>query len=190
MNSDESFWSSGQGIGALSSLLKESEDAAQKYNHSNTETVAPMMLNNTSIVTAQDKKKINKTKEIWKEDEIPTEDQLLATNSVGNSLPSPQYEFRYMQSVGTEETYFGLSEMTPASFDCTHLIIKVHFPNSKMRDLDLDVTRNRIKAESRYHRLFTYLPVNVYPDKGEAKFDSKKEVLTVTLAIDNDSDAP
>jgi hypothetical protein len=188
MNSDESFWSSGQGIGALSSLLKESEDAAQKH-HSHGETVAPMTLNNTSIVT-KPKKKLNNTKDIWREDEIPTEDQLLATNSIGNSLPAPQYEFRYMQSVGTEETYFGLSETTPASFDCTHLIIKVHFPNSKMRDLDLDVTRNRIKAESRYHRLFTYLPVNVYPEKGEAKFDSKKEVLTVTLVIDSDSDAP
>ena len=53
-----------------------------------------------------------KTKEIWKEDEIPTEDQLLATHSIGNSLPSPQYEFRYMQSVGTEETYFEWLHLT------------------------------------------------------------------------------
>jgi hypothetical protein len=188
MQSDESFWSSGQGIGALSSLLKESEEAGKSRESGGSETIAPMRLNNTSIVT-QPKKK-NNPKDIWKEDEIPTEDQLLAVNSVGNILPSPQFEFRYKQTVGTEETFFGLSDKTPGSFDCTHLIIKIHFPNSKMKDLDLDVTKNRIKAESRHHRLFTYLPVNVYPDKGDAKFDSKKEVLTISLEIDNDYSAP
>jgi hypothetical protein len=187
MQSDESFWSSGQGIGALSNLLKESEEAGKSLTSNGSETVAPMRLNNTAIVT-QPKKKIN-SKDIWRDEEIPTEDQLLAINSTGSSLPSPQFEFRYKQTVGTEETFFGLSDKTPGSFDCTHLIIKIHFPNSKMKDLDLDVTKNRIKAESRHHRLFTYLPVNVYPDKGDAKFDSKKEVLTISLAIDNDLSA-
>ena len=52
-----------------------------------------------------------------------------------------------------------------------------------MKDLDLDVTRNRIKASSASLRLFTYLPVPVESDQGKAKFDSKKNVLSVTLPI-------
>ena len=62
-------------------------------------------------------------------------------------------------------------------------VLKIHFPGSKMKDLDLDVTSNRVKAESKSLRLFTYLPRTVDHEKGNAKFDSKKEVLTITLPI-------
>lgn len=62
-------------------------------------------------------------------------------------------------------------------------VVKIHFPGSKMKDLDLDVSENRIRAESRKLRLFTYLPRTVDHEKGNAKFDSKKEVLIVTLPI-------
>lgn len=179
------FLSSGEGINSLTSLMKESEEAAVARSSNGQETVAPMSLNSTSVVLGG-KKKAAVLKDIWKDDEIPTEDALLVISST-SSLPQPKYEFRYKQCVGTEETYFGLSDVTPASYDCTHLVVKIHFPNSKMRDLDLDVTKNRIKAESRQHRLFTYLPVNVYHDQGNAQFDSRKEVLTITLPIDNES---
>ena len=63
--------------------------------------------------------------------------------------------------VGTEDAYLGMSDKSPASSDCSHLVIKIHFPNSTMKDLSLDVKKNRIKATSRTHKLFTYLPVTV-----------------------------
>lgn len=85
--------------------------------------------------------------------------------------------------MGTEDTFLGLADKTPSSSDCSHLVIKIHFPKATMKQLDLDVTQNRIKAESRTHKLFTYFPVPVDKDKGSAKFDTKKEVLTVTLPI-------
>ena len=173
-------------IGALSNLMQESAEAQQQQE----QQVAPMSLNNTTVVTPSSlktkKSEAELSKEIWLDSEIPTEDMLLAKASKSNQLPTPKFEFRYKQSVGTEDTYLGMSDKSPGSFDCTHLVVKVHFPNCKMRDLDLDVTRNRIKVESRSLRLFTYLPVNVFHDKGSAKFDSKKEVLTVTLPIDDE----
>ena len=52
-----------------------------------------------------------------------------------------------------------------------------------MKELDLDVTKNRIRAESKTLKLFTYLPVNVDHNKGNAKFDKEKAVLTCTLPI-------
>jgi hypothetical protein len=177
------FLSSNDGIGALSTLLSESS----KAHENRTESVAPMSLNNTSIVMGSSKK-VKDPKAIWTDEEIPELDALIISN---DSRPTPKYEFVYKQSVGTEDTYFGLSDKSPASSDCTHLIVKVHFPNSTMRDLDLDVTKNRIKVESRTHKLFTYLPVDVHHDRGQAKFDSKKHVLSVTLPIVNDFlDAP
>ena len=174
-------------LSALSNLMQESSEAQKQQE----QQVAPVSLNNTTVrtpssVTAK-KSEDELSKEIWLESEIPTEDMLLARAGLSNQLPTPKYEFRYKQSVGTEDTYLGMSDKSPGSFDCTHLVVKVHFPNSKMRDLDLDVTKNRIKVESKTHRLFTYLPVNVFHEKGSAKFDSKKEVLSVTLPIDDDS---
>ena len=74
-------------------------------------------------------------------------------------------------------------EKTPLTSDCTDLVVKVHFPGSTMRDLDLDVTPKRVKVTSKTHRLFTYLPVTVDDSNGSAKFDSKKEVLIITLPI-------
>lgn len=65
-------------------------------------------------------------------------------------------------------------------------MIKIHFPGSKMSDLDLDVTRDRVKAESARFKLFAYLPVAVNDKAGKATFDSKTELLIVTLPIINE----
>jgi hypothetical protein len=50
--------------------------------------------------------------------------------------------------VGAEDVFLGMSDKTPASCDCTHLVVKVHFPGATLAELDLKVTKNRIKAES------------------------------------------
>ena len=55
-----------------------------------------------------------------------------------------------------------------------------------MKDLDLDVTRDRIKAESPSHKLFTYLPQAVRHEQGKASFDKSTAVLSVTLPIINE----
>ncbi len=120
--------------------------------------------------------------EIWKAEQVPIEDALLCT-SESDGRPVPRYEFCYKQMIGTEDTFLGMSGKSPSTADCTHIVVKVHFPGSTMKDLDLDVTKNRIRAESKDLKLFTYLPVNVYHDKGKAQFDAKKHVLSVTLPI-------
>ena len=169
-------------INTLSTLLQNNE----REKVSNTELVAPVALNPTAIIPKcnHPKNKIN-DKAIWDEGEVPSEDAL---TDISDKRPSPRYEICYKQTVGTEDTYLGMGDISPASFDCTELVIKVHFPGSTMKDLDLDVTKNRIRAESHRLRLFTYLPVAVKYDKGSAKFDPKKEVLTVVLPIDNELD--
>ena len=118
--------------------------------------------------------------------EIPDEES--GAFDPNDKRPEPRYEISYKQAVGTEDTYFGLSDTSPASFDCTHLVVKIHFPGSSMRDLDLDVTKRRIKATSKTLKLFTYLPMPVKKDEGAAKFDKAREVLTVTIPIDDEAD--
>lgn len=62
-------------------------------------------------------------------------------------IPSSRYEIYYKQQVGTEDMFLG-TEKTPSSNDCTHIVVKIHFPGCKLQDLDLDVRKRKIKAES------------------------------------------
>lgn len=176
-------------IGNLSNLLNESrvaqEQANTKYNQPPT-AVTPSTIvfggkksvTETDIASSSARAKDNK--EIWAPEEILTEDALVDWK---DDRPVPRYEFCYKQSVGTEDTFLGMSDKTPLTSDCTHLVIKIHFPKATMKDLDLDVTKNRIKASSKTHHLYTYLPVNVDSANGKAKFDTAKEVLTITVPI-------
>lgn len=174
--------SSGSDISLLSGLLQESA----KLTKDKTTEQPPVPSAPTKVVLRGQKEEQKSEAvafaDIWDSSEIPDED---AVGSIAkdDSRPAPRYEFCYKQAVGTEDTFLGISGKTPGSIDCTHLIVKVHFPGSTMKELDLDVTKNRIRAESRTHRLFTYLPQPVDYEKGVAKFDASKQVLTVTLPI-------
>ncbi len=180
-------------ITGLSNLLAESADAEKKRT---TAQAVPPSATGTTVVKGRNdilatnkKEKEKDLASIWETEKLPIEDALLCT-SESDGRPVPRYEFCYKQTIGTEDTFLGMGNKTPATTDCTHLIVKVHFPGATMRDLDLDVTKNRIRAESKDLKLFTYLPVNVYHEKGKAQFDVKKSVLTVTLPIISFFDDP
>ena len=67
--------------------------------------------------------------------------------------------------------------------DCTHILVCIRFPGATMADLDLEVTRQQIIAESSALRLATYLPFPVQEKQGNAKWDARTDTLTVTLPI-------
>lgn len=183
-------------LGGLSTLLSESKQAAearegqyqQKPGASSgtvvtkrgVEEVAAASKAASAATASEGKTSVGKANDIWDVEEVPTEDALA---SVNDGRPAPRYETSYKQSVGTQDTFLGFSDKTPLSSDCTHLVVKIHFPGSKMKDLDVDVKKNRLRATSKTHRLFTYLPVDVDELNGKAQFDSDREVLTLTLPI-------
>ena len=86
----------------------------------------------------------------------------------------------------SQDVFLGLGEKTPSSTDCTHMTVKVRFPGHQMKDLDLDVTKHKLRAESRTHLLSIFLPHPVDHDQGSAKWDAKKDTLIVTLPIIKD----
>lgn len=165
-------------VAQLSSMLMDSRQAQEAKE---SETVRPQALGNTKVIVGgKTGGSFEDPKLIWKEEEIPLEDSVICRS---DGRPAPRYEISYSQSVGTEDTFLGLSGKSTASSDCNKLVIKIHFPGESLRDIHLDVTSNRILAESKSLALFTYLPVNVHHEKGSAKFDSAKHVLTVTVPI-------
>ena len=179
----ENFGGGLQDISNLSSLLNESRKSQEKASERTNQP--PVATGQTNVVLSRQKNEKLQEKassSIWTVDEIPSEDAITDTS---DTRPVPRYETSYQQSVGTEDTFLGLSDKTPLSGDCTHLIVKVHFPGCLMRDLDLDVTKTRLKASSKTLRLFIYLPVEVLDAKGSAKFDKDRELLVITLPIDH-----
>jgi len=178
-------------ISSLANLLKESQEkeneseAAGKRSLNQppkptSETNVKLRGGVSNLADKHAQKPVKNEKDIWDVDELPTQE---SAAFVQDDRPAPRYEISYKQIVGTEDVFLGMSDKSPSSSDCTHLVVKIHFPNSSMKELDLDVTTNRIKAESKTHRLFTYLPQSVDSTNGKAKYDAKKEVLTVVLPI-------
>jgi hypothetical protein len=183
----EIFGGGSQDINNLSTLLHDSALSQEKIANRNNQP--PTNVEPTKIVThkagviAAVSKPSKSKNDIWDTDEIPSEDAIAGCR---DARPSPKYEISYYQSVGSEDTFLGLSDKTPLSSDCTHLIVKVYFPGCTMHDLDLDVTTNRVRASSKTLMLMTYLPVNVHDKKGSAKFDTQRGMLTITLPIDKE----
>ena len=169
-------------VKALSSLLNECEKASAPQ-----ETLPNRSLQNTKVVLPSDidsKKNNDDSKMIWNESELPTEDGLV---DLDDKRPVAKYEIYFKHdNISTEDTFLGMNGKSSASSDSTHIVVKVYFPKSRMEDIDLDCTKNRVRASSKYHRMFTYLPRPVNHLKGTAKFDTKTSILSVTLPILDD----
>lgn len=120
-------------------------------------------------------------KAIWTADEVEYEDRIV---SPPDSRPTPEYRMYYKQDVDAGDVYLGMGDKTPGSQDCSHVVYRIAFPGaSRSSELELDVQRRRIVAESVDLRLDTFLPVVVDAENGAAKWDAAKHTLTVTLPI-------
>ena len=125
------------------------------------------------------KVKVKDPNAIWDEEEIEQSDP----DFIDDGRKVPEYNIMYKQHVGSEDVYLGMGTTTPSTISAGYLVIHIDFPGQKMKDLDLKVEKQKIIAQSPVHRLCTYLPHEVKDDEGEAKWDSKKERLSVTLPI-------
>eukprot|EP00238_Polyblepharides_amylifera_P006312 CAMPEP_0196581896 /NCGR_PEP_ID=MMETSP1081-20130531/36260_1 /TAXON_ID=36882 /ORGANISM="Pyramimonas amylifera, Strain CCMP720" /LENGTH=177 /DNA_ID=CAMNT_0041902291 /DNA_START=117 /DNA_END=650 /DNA_ORIENTATION=+ len=127
------------------------------------------------------KPKVHKNpKDIWDVDELDDD----VTDDVDDGRERPRYEFLYRQAVGTEDAYLGMSGKDPSSTCCEEIILRVDLPGTaSMAELELDVQATYIRLESPLYKLAMYLPHTVDSEKGQAKWDSKKEALSIIMPI-------
>jgi hypothetical protein len=52
------------------------------------------------------------------------------------------------QRVGTEDVYLGMSGMDPSSTKCQEMLLKVYLPNTKFKEVSLDVTKTAMVVQS------------------------------------------
>ena len=98
--------------------------------------------------------------------------------------PQPEFEIIPKQHLGTEDVFLGLSDRDASSNHCDAILIKVWLPNTKFKNVDLDVKdQNRVIVQSPDFVLNKLLPFPVDKNGGKAKFDSDKCLLEVTLPV-------
>ena len=86
--------------------------------------------------------------------------------------------------MGTEDVFLGLSDRDPSSTHCDAILVKVWLPNTKFKNVELDVKGgNQIIVQSPNFVLNKLLPFPVDKNGGKAKFDSDKCLLEVTLPV-------
>lgn len=62
--------------------------------------------------------------------------------------PDNRHQILYKQDVMTEDVFLGMSGKDPSSAHCDAIVIRVDFPNHKMKDIELDVTKHKLTAQS------------------------------------------
>ncbi|EGR29822.1 hypothetical protein IMG5_148060, partial [Ichthyophthirius multifiliis] len=126
----------------------------------------------------QQQQKENKSSDIWGEDEVK---ELPILKNDDRQMPD--VEVLYKQRVGTEDVYLGMSNMDPSSTKCQDFLIKVHLPDTKFKDIQLDINSTAMVVQSPKYYLHHAFPYQVRDKDGKAQWISDKCILQITLPI-------
>eukprot|EP00293_Proteomonas_sulcata_P019540 CAMPEP_0184295424 /NCGR_PEP_ID=MMETSP1049-20130417/6260_1 /TAXON_ID=77928 /ORGANISM="Proteomonas sulcata, Strain CCMP704" /LENGTH=168 /DNA_ID=CAMNT_0026603907 /DNA_START=21 /DNA_END=527 /DNA_ORIENTATION=- len=132
---------------------------------------------------AEQKAKKKDPNAIWDEEEVD-EQNILSKVDKNDKRVKPKYDLRYRQDIKTDDALGApWSVQDNSSMSCRQLIIKVDMPGTKFSTVKLDVTRTEFLVQAPKYLLALPLSESVNPDKGNAKWDSDKDVLEVILPI-------
>ena len=95
----------------------------------------------------------------------------------------PDYDIHYKQRVGSEDVFLGMSGKTPLTSDCKFMVLRIKLPGAKLKNIDLNVDKQKIVVQDPTYRLATYLPYPSDDSQGKAQWLPEKEILSVTLPI-------
>ncbi|KAH8054391.1 hypothetical protein JL721_10515 [Aureococcus anophagefferens] len=148
-------------MNALQDLCRDDEDTALRPAQSAVvQRIGPNAVADDGGEDKENAPAPRDPKAIWADDEIPPEEAL---------------NFVYL---GTEKN--------PSSAHSNAIVYKIKFPGHAHSELDVDVTKTTLSASSDRLKLALYLPQPVHADRGSAKWDDKKKVLTIELPVDVD----
>ncbi|GAX80342.1 hypothetical protein CEUSTIGMA_g7780.t1 [Chlamydomonas eustigma] len=182
---DVGAFSFAQEFNALANMLKDPDEAEVPKEGvskpgANPGAIGPSELFNVKVPAPKAKKD---PKDIWDDEEV--------TDAVEDDIEDgrivPVYEFIYKQAVESTDMFLGMSGKDESSTSCEDMVLRIELPGvSSAEELDLDVKSTYVKLNHAKYKLSIYLPHRVNEDKGKARWDSKKETLSVTLPIIRD----
>ncbi|XP_033631939.1 protein PIH1D3-like [Asterias rubens] len=172
-------------IAALADLLKASEEGSDDEDKtvSTAARLGPGAIGPAAGVQAKQKEaetKKTQSKDIWDADEVPEGSQY---DDVDDPRPQPEYDIIMKQAVTTEDMYLQLGNKTPSTVCCEDMVIKINLPDTKLADVDLDVTDKFLDCRTPKYKLGLHLPHPVDGKNGKAQWISDKEMLVVTCKM-------
>ena len=122
--------------------------------------------------------------EIWAEGEVQDAGDI---DDIDDGRPQPDYEIVFKQKVSPEDMFLGVDPLRhPGISMSDDLVLKVTLPNTKLAEIDLDVRSTFVRIMAPKYKLRAQLGQTVDENKGNAKWDADKSLLTVTLPIFHD----
>ncbi|XP_061587022.1 protein PIH1D3 [Cololabis saira] len=177
--------SSVQHLKALSALLSTQQEDEGDEDCKNVSTYAqlgpghigPPPKKDKDVSSAYTKKN---SKDIWSEDEVAEGSHY---DDLADPRPQPEYEIILKQSVGAEDLFLGLSRKDPSSMCCEAMLVKIKLPDTKAKDVILDVKEKFLDLRTPKYKLGLHLPNPIHKQEGKAQFFSEREELEVTLLM-------
>merc|ERR1719482_804656 len=121
---------------------------------------------------------------IWQPEEFKAASGVVLKEEQGDDRIMPEYEILHRQQVGATDAYLNLMESDPSSDQCMELLVKIWLPDTQLKDISCDVLEDRVLMNAPKYRLNVALPHKVKKDSGNAKWDSKKCLLSVVIPIE------
>ena len=139
-----------------------------------------------SKAAQQQQKKKADPNEIWSASEVLEAGDV---DDVDDGRKQPEYDIVFKQNVSPEDMFLGVDPVRHPGISCSDaLVLKVTLPETKLADIDLDVRPTFVRVSAPKYKLKAHLGEKVDENKGNAKWDADKSLLTVTLPIIHDFD--
>lgn len=120
-------------------------------------------------------------KEIWDAAEVADAGDV---DDIDDGRAQPMYDIVFKQRVSPEDMFLGIDPVRHEGTACADdIVLKVELPGTKLADIDLDVRPTFVRLQAPKYKLKAYLPETVNEQRGNAKWDADKELLTVTLPV-------
>ncbi|XP_050423303.1 dynein axonemal assembly factor 6 [Adelges cooleyi] len=136
------------------------------------------------IVELQTEEEI--AKEIWHEEDIVAVPEALDVKA--DTRSRPEYEVKYKQYVGTEDTIFGMGPKTPLTSSCEAMVIDIKLPGEQLSDICTDVKEDSVDVRSPKYRLHVPFPHGVDKQMSKASWNSTTSTLTITVFLNRELD--
>eukprot|EP00398_MALV-I-01_sp_L67-1_P000672 gene672-985_t len=124
-----------------------------------------------------------KQEAIWDDKEFKAGGGVVMQKTDADDRPEPKYDIKFMQGVGSQDVFFNMNDRDISSDHCEGLLVTMELPGCKLKDIDLDILKDRLLLQSPKFRLNLVLPHPVDKAAGKAKWDKDKEQLRVELVI-------
>lgn len=122
---------------------------------------------------------------IWDDEDVRDD---LQDNDDGDTREQPEFDILYKQSITSQDVFLNMGFKDSSTQCCEAMTVVITLPDTRFKDVSLDVTARRLLCRTPKYKLLLDLPHMVDSDKGSAKFDSGKSQLRVTLPITHDED--